>query len=295
VTALVLGFAEGRAQARRLTDALGLEYGEIPVHRFPDEEALVRIPRAAPTVLLYRSLDHPDTKLIELILAASALRDGGARHIILVAPYLAYMRQDMAFRPGEAVSQRVMGELIATHFDALLTVDPHLHRTAALGQVVPAIPAIAISAAPALGGLVEHASNPVIIGPDEESRPWTESLAATLGLQWRVGTKIRVSDRRVSIAITDAASLAGRNAVIVDDVISSGKTVAEAARALRAAGVCRIDVLATHCLAGARDLTALATAGVASVQSSDSISGPTARLHLASLLAAAIHREGLLG
>lgn len=295
MTALLLGFAEGRAQARRLAKALDLDRGEISVHRFPDGEALVRIPRAASTVLLYRSLDRPDTKLVELLLAVSALRDGGARRIILVAPYLAYMRQDAAFRPGEAVSQRVIGALIANHFDALLTVDPHLHRTPTLGAAVPGIPAVAISAAPALASLVDLETNPLIIGPDEESRVWTRCVAAATGLEWRVGTKTRTGDREVSLVIADAASLAGRDAVIVDDVISSGRTVAKAARALRAAGVRRIDAVATHCLGAPPDLAALVEAGIASVRSSDSISGPTARLHLAALLAAAIRREKWLG
>lgn len=295
MTALLLGFEDGRAPARRLAEALGLDHGEISVHRFPDDEALVRIPRAAPTVLLYRSLDHPDSKLVELLLAVSALRDGGARRIILVAPYLAYMRQDAAFHPGEAVSQRVIGALIANHFDALLTVDPHLHRTPALGGVMPGIPAVAISAAPALGGLVDLAANPVIVGPDEESRSWTRNVAAVTGLEWRVGVKTRTGDRQVSLVIADAAPLAGRNAVIVDDVISSGRTMAETARVLHAAGVRRIDALATHCLAAAPGLAALVEAGIASVRSSDSIAGPTARLHLAALLAAAIRREKWLG
>lgn len=69
----------------------------------------MRVPAAAPVVILHRSLDDPDAKLVELLLAASAARELGARRVVLVAPYLAYMRQDQAFRAGEAVSQRVIG------------------------------------------------------------------------------------------------------------------------------------------------------------------------------------------
>ncbi|MCZ4328253.1 ribose-phosphate pyrophosphokinase-like domain-containing protein, partial [Brachybacterium paraconglomeratum] len=86
---------------------------------------------------LYRSLDQPNEKLVELLLAARTARTLGAPHLTLVAPYLPYMRQDIAFSPGEAVSQRIVGPFLASLVDAVITVDPHLHRVASLRDVVP--------------------------------------------------------------------------------------------------------------------------------------------------------------
>src|SRR5690606_13581796 len=179
----VLGFADSAEPAARLAGALGVPCHEVSVHRFPDGESLVRVPEAPETALLYRSLDRPNAKIVELLLAASALRDGGTLRLVLVAPYLAYMRQGSAFRPGEAVSQRVIGGLLAQHCDALITLDPHLHRVASLAEVMPGIEAVSVSAAPVLAAALDGMADPLLVGPDEESRQWVEAIARPRGLE----------------------------------------------------------------------------------------------------------------
>jgi len=293
VSAVILAFADSMAAADRLGASLDLPVRDVAVHRFPDKEALVRIPASAQSVILYRSLDDPDRKLIELLLAASAARDSGAERVILVAPYLAYMRQDKAFHPGEAVSQKVIGGLLASHFDALLTVDPHLHRVATLSEAIPGISAISLSAAPLLTALIDAGDNPIIIGPDSESRQWTEAIARPLGLETLVATKQRLSDRQVSLTIPDVEHARGRRAIIVDDMISSGRTLVEAAKLLRQAGATSIEAIATHCLAHPDDLAFMAAHGIARIASSDSIDGPTSKAALAPLIAHAMRDNGL--
>ena len=137
MTCAVVGFAENGTASERLAQALDAPHSLVNVRQFPDGESLVRVEPAPATTLLYRSLDHPDNKLVEILLAASALRDNGATKVVLIAPYLAYMRQDAAFHLGEAVSQRVIGKLLAANFDALLALDPHLHRTHSLSAIMP--------------------------------------------------------------------------------------------------------------------------------------------------------------
>ena len=127
---LVLGFPSYTAQARGIAAKAALGYADIALRRFPDGESLVRLPDTLPEQVVFCvSLDDPNAKLIELELAAQTARSLGARTLTLVAPYLCYMRQDSAFRPGEAVSQRIIGALLARHFDSVITVDAHLHRT----------------------------------------------------------------------------------------------------------------------------------------------------------------------
>jgi ribose-phosphate pyrophosphokinase len=117
-------------------------------HRFPDGESLVTLPSTIPgRVFVYCSLDNPNERLVPLLLALHGLRDAGARWIGLIAPYLAYMRQDAAFNPGEVVSQRVVAALLAAPVDALWTVDPHLHRVSSLDVIFPRIRAQALTAA----------------------------------------------------------------------------------------------------------------------------------------------------
>ena len=286
------GFVGDMGPVQALAAELGVAAHTIALHRFPDGESLVQVQPQAGTAILYRSLHDPNAKLVEILLAAAALRDGGAGRVLLVAPYLGYMRQDMAFAPGQAVSQRVIGALLADHFDGVLTVDPHLHRISALTEVMPTIPAVSLSAAGVLGASIVLEDRPIIAGPDAESRQWVEALAAPLGLPVLLGHKERSGDRDVAIAFDGIAQVAGRRVILVDDVISSGATLACAARALLAAGARRVEALATHCLASAADLAALAEAGIARIVSTESVPGPTAQLSLARLLAGEIIRLG---
>lgn len=279
-------------QAGALATALGISCDMVTTRNFPDGESLVRAPAATETSLLYRSLDNPNIKLVEIILAAAALRDMGAKRVILIAPYLAYMRQDIAFRPGEAVSQRVIGNLIADHFDGVVTVDPHLHRITHLGQAIPGIPALALSAAPALSGALEPELSPILIGPDAESRPWVEAIARPRSLPVLVGEKHRKGDRDVSLSIPGIACVAGQAVVLVDDVISSGQTLIEAAQVALEAGAASVEAMTTHCLATPPDLARMNAAGIRRIRSTDTITGPTATLPIAPLLAQAIREQG---
>ena len=295
MTANLHHFAGNEAEARRLAAALDIPCQPVAVRQFPDGESLVRVGTAAPTALLYCSLDNPDAKLVQLLLAASALRDGGARRVVLIAPYLGYMRQDQAFAPGEAVSQRVVGRLIASAFDALVTVDPHLHRTPRLENVVPGIPAIEVRAAGAIAQAIAPSVAPgtLLVGPDEESRPWVEAVAAPLGLEAMVGRKVRHGDRKVEIELPEKARAAGRTIILVDDLISSGGTLIACARQLIDAGAASVSAVATHCLASKADLDALAASGIASVRATDTVPGPVACIPMAQALAEVIHARGI--
>ena len=292
--AAIFGFPESAAGAARLADELGVPAREVLVHRFPDGESLVRVEPPARVAVLYRSLDHPNEKLVELLLAASALKDNGARRVILVAPYLAYMRQDMAFHAGEAVSQRVVGSWLSAHFDTVLAIDPHLHRIASLSEIMPGVETACVSAAPALSAALDWSANPLLVGPDEEARQWVEAIAAPLEFDVLVGRKRRDADRRVELDISGVEQAAGRRIVLVDDVISSGETMIAAARLLFDAGASEVEALATHCLAREDDLTRMRAAGICSIRSTDTVPGPTASVPIAQLVAGEIRRRGWL-
>jgi ribose-phosphate pyrophosphokinase len=292
MTCAVYGFPEQAEASLRLARSLGAAHFMVEVHSFPDGESLVRVDTSPDTALLYRSLDRPNAKMIEVLLAASALRDNGAARVIFIVPYLAYMRQDAAFRAGEAVSQRVIGKLLAGSFDALLTLDPHLHRTRSLATVMPDIAAVALSAAPALGAAIDESDDPLLVGPDGEARQWVERIAERKGLEFVLGRKLRVGDREVRLDISDAERARGRKAIVVDDLISTGATLKVAARLLLQAGASSVEVLATHCLASEADLEALRAAGVDRIRATDSVPGAVGILPIAAVLADAIRRQG---
>ncbi|NLH79544.1 MAG: ribose-phosphate diphosphokinase [Phyllobacteriaceae bacterium] len=294
MTAAVFTLARDRPQAEALAAALGVPTFALDLHRFPDGEIALTLGGAAEVALLHLPLDRPNDKLVALALAAEALRRTGTRRIVLVAPYLCYMRQDVAFTPGQAVSQKAIGRLIAGLVDRVVTVDAHLHRTHEIGLVFPGIAAENLAAGPAVAAaLAADRLDPatVVVGPDVESEPLVAALAARLGLAHAVGRKTRRGDRSVEIAFADPAVLAGRPALVIDDVVSSGGTLVTVAEALRAAGATRVDAVVTHALYPPETAARFAAAGIGRIRSTTSVPHPSNAVSLVPLLAEALRAE----
>ena len=289
--ALVLGFSDYAEQGRRLAEALSLPYAETALHRFPDEESLVRLPTELPPHLIVcRSLDRPNDKLIELMLTARTARSLGVRRLTLVAPYLCYMRQDAAMHPGESVSQRIVGQLLAELFDDLVTVDPHLHRVAKLRQAVPLGTAACLHAAEPIGEFVAaELDHPLVLAPDQEAEQWVKLIAAPRGLDYATATKQRRGDRDVSIDLP-SIPVTGRSVLVVDDVASSGGTLAVVARELEAAGAAEINVVLTHALFAQGAMDAIRQTPIRNIWSTDSIRHDSNTIELGTLLAEAVQR-----
>lgn len=280
--------------AARLASRLGVPFHEIAVHRFPDGEIRVTTAAAGSTTIIYASLDRPNEKLIALAFAAEALRRGGARRLVLLAPYLCYMRQDTAFHEGEAISQKVIGALIAGCVDRIVTVDAHLHRTPEIGTVFPGIASDNLSAIPAIAGALRQAGlDPatVVVGPDAESQPWVSDLAGRLGLPHTVARKTRRGDRSVEVEFSDTSRLAGRPALIVDDIVSSGGTMTACAKALASAGATMIDVVVTHALFPEELCRELALSGIRSIRSTHSVPHSSNAIPLDDLFVSALQDE----
>jgi len=280
--------------ARRLAARLKIRAEEIHLHQFPDGELRVTIGPASATAIIYAPLAHPNDKLISLILAAETLRQAGARRLVLVAPYLCYMRQDAAFHPGEAVSQKVIGRLLADHVDRIVTVDAHLHRTSSIGEVFPGIEADNLSAMPAIADHLRAAGiDPatLIVGPDTESRQWISDLAGRLGLEFIVGEKTRRDDRSVVISFAEPKLFAGRPTLLVDDIVAAGGTLMTCAETLRGAGAKSIDAIITHALFDDHLTAYFSTSGLRSIRSTTSVPHPTNAVMLDEVLIGALERE----
>jgi len=286
-TPVLHAFPDALPLARALAETLRWPLAEVAVHRFPDAESRVRV-RARPgeAAVVLRSLHDPNAKLVELLLAADALRRAGATALTLVAPYLGYMRQDAVFEPGEALSQRVIAKLLGEAFERVLCVEAHLHRVKSLAEVFPCR-AESIPAAPALAAWLRGAGGTLLVGPDEESEPWLQELGRLAGLPICVASKRRRGDRDVEVSLPALASGVER-ALLVDDIVSSGATLVALTRALRGAGVARIEALVVHAIFAPGALEALAAAGVAQIASTDTIPHPTNRIAVAKLLASAL-------
>ncbi|BCO33093.1 phosphoribosylpyrophosphate synthetase [Thiohalobacter sp. COW1] len=293
-TPLLLSFPDSQTQAQALAETLGLEHAAIDRHVFPDGESRLRLPAELPRrLLLYRSLHYPNDKLVELQLVTAAARAAGVQHITLVAPYLCYMRQDTAFQPGEIISQTHIGRWLAGQINALITVDPHLHRVHHLADAVPVEPALSLSAAGLLGAYIAgRCENPLLLGPDEESAQWLDQAAQAAGAEAALAHKLRRGDREVRITLPER-DFSGREVVLIDDIASTGHTLAETAAAILARGARSVDAALTHALFAGDALERLRAAGIHRVWSTDSIPHPSNVIPLAPLLATALRERRL--
>ena len=289
---LILALPGAEQLGETLSRQLGWPAQLLEVHRFPDGEAGVRlpVPVAGRHVLLAAHLDHPDERTLALVFAADAARELGAAGIGLVAPYLPYMRQDDRFRPGEAVTSRSYARLLSATVDYLVTVDPHLHRWPSLDAIY-SIRTLVVPAAPAIAEFLRRESpRPMLVGPDSESEQWVAHVAALLDAPYAVMSKVRHGDRHVQVRLPAGFAHGGRTPVLLDDIISTGHTVAQAAHVLRGSGCPPPVCIAVHALTDGAGMDLLHRAGIARIASCDSVRHPTNAISLGPLLAEGVRR-----
>lgn len=291
---LLLSFSWDGDAPQRLASELDLEHRPFALHRYPDGEILVTGPGSASrTVILYCSLFEPNEKLIALMLAADTLRRAGAARIVLVAPYMSYMRQDIAFEAGQAVSQQAVGKFLSALFDRILTVDAHLHRTPEISDVFPGAEAENLIAAELIADYAAvngFDRDTLVVGPDRESRQWVTRVADRLGGSVLVGEKTRFSDRQVEIEFP-VDDLSGRKVLLVDDIVSSGGTIIKAAQKLISKGAWHITLAVTHALFKQDIGDALSKAGVDQIWATDSVRHEASCIALAPLLVTSLRSE----
>ena len=287
---LLFALPGNEAFCGRLAESLAAPVGTLEYRRFPDGESYVRLRSevAGRKVALVCTLNSPDEKTLAIIFAARTAKELGATSVGLVAPYLAYMRQDKRFNPGEAVTSAHYSALLSGVFEWLVTVDPHLHRHGSLRELYR-IETRVVHAAPALSAWIrENVRDALVVGPDSESEQWAASIAAAAGAPHVSLAKTRRGDREVEIALPDLSAWQGRSPVLVDDIISSGRTMAVAARMLRQRGFAAPRVVGIHGIFGGDAYGELQHAGVRSIVTTDAVPHPSNRIGISALVADAV-------
>lgn len=282
---------------RRLAEWLGnADVGALATRRFPDGESYVRLETdvTARPVIFVCTLDRPDDKTLRLLFAADAARELGAASIGLVAPYLGYMRQDKRFQPGEAITSSTYARLLAGALDWVVTVDPHLHRRADMSEVY-SIPVSVCHAAPKLSAwLNAHAPGALVVGPDVESGQWVSAVADGAGVPHVTLEKTRRGDRDVELKFPALEAWAGRTPVLVDDIISSGRTMEVAVRQLVRLGFPSPVVLGVHGLFADDAFQRLRAAGAGMIVSTNTVLHETGELDVSDIVADAMKRSGFV-
>jgi ribose-phosphate pyrophosphokinase len=286
VNAVVLPLPESASLGRRVSELAAMPLGTVESRQFPDGETYLRIETdcANKSVVVVCTLDRPNQKVLPLLFLADAARALGARRVGLVAPYLAYLRQDRQFRPGEAVTSRTFARLLSGYADWLVTIDPHLHRYDTLNEIYGVSNRV-VQAAPALAAwIAAHVDRPVLIGPDAESAQWVTDVADRVGAPSVVMQKTRRSDRLVEVSAPDLQAYQQHTPVVVDDVVSSAQTMVETVKRLVRAGLHAPVCVAVHALFSDMAEQALRAAGAAQIVTTTSVPHATNMIDVVPLM-----------
>ena len=227
-------FGHHTALTNRIVDTLQLSLGKLMLRHFPDGETYLRFYDELKNkdILIVTSLDQPDKKILPLLFTAQTAKELGARRVGLVCPYLAYMRQDQCFNPGEAVTSKYFAGLLSQCVDYLITVDPHLHRYHSLSEIY-SIPTQIVSSANKISTWINNnVKKPVLIGPDQESQQWVAKVAGD-NIPYVILEKTRHGDKEVEISTPELTKYQDHTPVLVDDIISTAHTMIETIRTLQ--------------------------------------------------------------
>jgi ribose-phosphate pyrophosphokinase len=290
---LIFSLPGNETLAASLARGLDAEPGAVEIRRFPDGESYVRILSqvSGRECLLVVTLDRPDEKVLPLLFLASTARELGAVRLTLIAPYLAYMRQDRRFQPGESVTSACFSRFLSGWIDRLVTVDPHLHRRSSLEEIYT-VPCTTLHAAPLISRWIrEEVEAPLIVGPDVESEQWVSEVASEAGSPWVVLKKERLGDRDVRISVPDLDRWLDRTPVLVDDIISTARTMIETVGHLVRAGLKAPVCVGVHAILAGSAYADLRAAGAGRIVTCNTIPHESNGIDVCPLLARALREE----
>src|SRR3989338_2857190 len=286
---LIIGCSGASGIARNIAKKIECRFSQICSNKFPDGESYVRLmanARNEDVVLVQSFYGEINDKLIEVIFAGYTAMDLGAKKVTLIATYFPYMRQDNRFNSGEAISTEIVAKLMNGCFDRIVILDPHLHRKKKLSDLYE-IDALKITAYPLIADYIKRnfmKDNPVIIGPDEESYKWAQTTAEQIGCEYSILEKKRHDARNVEVKFKKKISLKGRNVIIVDDMMSTGHTVIETIKKLKALKVKSIKCICIHGIFIEDALKKIKSYGV-EVIASNSIPNPVGKIDVSWIVA----------
>ena len=285
----VVAGSTGERVARALGQALKVEVLPVERKRFPDGEGYVRVLADAKDedVLLVQGT-LPDPSLMELLLLQDALHRARAASVTTVIPYYAYARQDRMFQPGESVSAQAVAELIELKTDRVVTVDPHKEHI--LGFF--GVEAHAASCVPEIAEWLRQEGADLVLAPDKGALERAEAVAKALGADVDhlektrlTGTEVRMSPKTLNVQ--------GRSVAIVDDLISTGGTIATAAAELKRQGAARVVAACTHGLFVGGGLDRILQSGCDKVAAADTLDNPVPEIPCTPGIVRALRAAGL--
>lgn len=287
---IIFSLPGNEALAESITAGIKGEKGDFVLRQFPDGETYIRVLSNVDDkkVIIICTLHQPDAKLLPLLFLCNLLRDLKVKSICLVAPYLAYMRQDKQFNPGEAVTSQYFAKLLSSVVDRLIAIDPHLHRRVSMKEIY-SIPCEVLHAAELISEWIKHnIPNAILIGPDSESEQWVSKVAKNAGVPFMVLQKIRHGDRDVEVSFPQVERFKNHIPVLVDDIISTARTMIETVMHLKNAGMKPPVCIGVHAVFSENAFDELKKSGVGKVITCNTIPHSSNGIDIAALICSTI-------
>ena len=279
-------FLAHRSLADNFMQSFQGEIAAFEIRNFPDGETYLRVlsESSGRDIIILANLHQPNSKLLPLVFLSETLKESGCGKISLIAPYLPYMRQDIQFHPGEAVTSRFYAKLLSHYIDRLITIDPHLHRWHSLSQIY-SCDTNTLQANPVIAEWVkQNISAPFVVGPDSESEQWAADVAGMIGCPYLILDKTRFGDKDVSVSAASAEQFKHLTPVLIDDIISTGRTMIKTAEWLAGEGFCPPVCIGVHALFSDDALSAMKQARIHSIVTCNTIKHETNQIDISSLL-----------
>lgn len=286
--------------ARKIAGELGVSISEMEVGRFADGEIRVRIDesvRGADVFVVQPTCPPTAQNLMELLLILDALKRASARRSTAVIPYYGYARQEKKVKPREPISAKLVADLISVAgADRLLTVDLHVQSIQGFFNM----PVDHLPGGPLLAqDLVERSfagADTVVVSPDVGGVGAAKTLADRLNASLAIIAKRRPEADRVEV-IQVIGELEGKRAILIDDIIDTGRSLVSAANMVAQAGASEIYAYATHAVLSGEAVDEMEAAPIKEVVVTDTIPLPESKrrpklrvLSMAPILAEAIRR-----
>jgi ribose-phosphate pyrophosphokinase len=267
--------------ATRIARAQKTPVVHVKYSRFPDGELYLVTGELDDETVIVSSVVDNDT-LVQLLLLIDACEGSDIR---LVIPYMGYARQDRQFRQGEPLSARAVARAISRGVSECITVNIHEPDVLRFFEA----PARNISLALDIGAHIKtlNLKNPLILAPDEGALAFAGQVASAGGWEYDHLEKTRLSGEQVTM-VPKALSAASRPVVIVDDIISTGGTIATAASMLSAQGATDVYAACVHGVLTGGAYVRLMEAGIRDVICSDTIERGCSRVSAADLISHAL-------
>jgi len=273
----IIGGTASKTVAHDLSKSLDAILARAIIKRFPDNELYICISDdiLGEDVIIVQTT-YPDPNIVELFLLQDAVKEAGAKRITVVIPYFGYGRQDKKFKNGEPISAKAIAKLISLNADEVITVDPHKEHILDFFS----IPASSCSAVPELAKYLKKKNIDLVLAPDKGALNLAKQASSIINCDFDYMEKNRINGDTIEIKPKNL-DVHNKNVAIIDDIISTGGTMAKSIDELKKQGANKIFVECTHGLFVGEAIKHLSSAGCDGIISTDTIKSKFSKVKIA--------------